>query len=378
MGSTSRHGQAVINPAAPEALGICDRCGKLYNLRALFWQMGWRGTAVQNLHIRVCTTCNDIPNEQLRTLILPPDPPPVFDARTEPYEIDEKNFLTLAAIIGKPAMFIAHSEMLAQLDQARSIIAPFSDADAMTATLMLGVGLTASFSDACTMTADLDVASVPASRTVTDDFEFAASGTFTETGAAIGTAATDRLVVVAASAFNSTASDGFDSVTIGGVAATLAVEVIRANSGGFSFCSIYWRNVPTGTTANIAFVFTGDTVAAEIEVYRVVGADTVTPVTDTGTGSVASGNVSDSVTIGNNSVTISATQDGINAGAPGTTIWTNNTEDRDGGVDIGGAFVTASFASRADTTGPGATTITAAVTGESLDTNKTLAIAVLA
>lgn len=373
---------------------------------------------MQNLHLRVCDKCWDIPSEQLRTLILPPDPTPVTDPRTEPYTIDEINHLTLSAIIGKPAMLIAESDMGADLERILGIVtpfsdtggvtaalqlgagltapfsdadamtvslllgigltAPFSDADAVTASLLLGRGLTAPFSDASAMTADVDVQTAAATRTVTDDFEVLASGSHSEAGVAIGTATADRLVVLAISALNTTSSDGFDSVTIGGVSATLAVEVIRTTGVGFSFCSIYWANVTSGTTATIDLTFTGDDIACEVEVYRVVGADTVTPVTDTGTGSVASGNVSDSVTIGNGSVTIAAVQDGVNTGAAGTTAWTNATEDRDGGVDVGGAFVTTSFASRQDATGPGATTITAAVTGEDLDTNKTLAIAVIA
>ena len=34
----------------------------------------------------------DIPNEQFRTLIIPPDPDPLFNARPEPYTIDETDW----------------------------------------------------------------------------------------------------------------------------------------------------------------------------------------------------------------------------------------------------------------------------------------------
>jgi hypothetical protein len=124
-------------------------------------------------------------------------------------------------------------------------------------------------------------------------------------------------------------------------------------------------------------VFTDDTVFADVEVYRVIGADTSTPVVDTGSASVTSGNISDSVTIGNGSVTFAVALMGINTGVAGTTVWTNITEDRDGGIDVIGTFLTTSFASRQDASGPGATTITAAVTGEDVVTDKTLAIAVM-
>lgn len=101
MGSTSRTGRAVINPTAPSALGICDRCGFQYNLRDLRHQYDWCGTRMQNLQIKVCATCYDRPQEQKRTIILPPDPLPVSGPRTEPFFLDEINHLTLRAPIGK-------------------------------------------------------------------------------------------------------------------------------------------------------------------------------------------------------------------------------------------------------------------------------------
>lgn len=418
MGSTSKYGRATINPTAPSAVGTCDRCGFLYNLHVLRWQFQWAGTGMINKQLRVCPTCYDKPSEFLRTIILPADPPPVNQPRPEPYLVDEVNEYWLrAAGLGVP-MFgaagdiqgaLSHvlgfvlaldgvSDVAASMQLGVGLTGALSDTSDVAASMLLGIGLTGALSDTSTvaastllgigltgaldgvsdLTAELTQATAAATRTVTDNFEIFASGSHSEVGVAIGTAAADRLVIVCASSLNTITSDGFDSVTIGGVAATLADEVIRTTGLGFSFCSIYWANVPTGTTATIDFVFTGDDIAADIEVYRVIGADTSTPITDTGTGSVASGNVSDSVTIGNGSVTISVAQCGVNTGAPGATAWTNNTEDRDGGVDVGGAFVTSSFASREDASGPGATTITAAVTGEDLDTNKTLAIAVIA
>jgi hypothetical protein len=49
---------------------------------------------MQNLRILVCRDtgggCLDVPSEAaLRTIVLPPDPPPVFNARPEAYPIDE-------------------------------------------------------------------------------------------------------------------------------------------------------------------------------------------------------------------------------------------------------------------------------------------------
>jgi len=52
--------------------------------------MDWRGTSLMNLRILVCTrTCNDKPQAQLRAIILPADPVPVRNPRTEPFTEDE-------------------------------------------------------------------------------------------------------------------------------------------------------------------------------------------------------------------------------------------------------------------------------------------------
>lgn len=79
------HGSARIDPRNPSALGICDRCSFLYNLRDLSYQFAWAGTKLINTRLRVCKKCLDRPNEQLRARILPPDPVPVADPRPENY-----------------------------------------------------------------------------------------------------------------------------------------------------------------------------------------------------------------------------------------------------------------------------------------------------
>lgn len=98
-------GRAEIDPFAPQALGICDRCGLQYNLRALRWQFAWAGRELINKRIRVCDTCWDIPNEQLRSIRLPPDPDPVFDARPENFAVDEKNFITIVPPVARQTIF---------------------------------------------------------------------------------------------------------------------------------------------------------------------------------------------------------------------------------------------------------------------------------
>ena len=88
------HGKARVDATWPEAFGTCDRCGDLRNLVDLKWQWQWAGPQMINTRLLVCCKCLDEPTEQLRTIILPPDPPPVYNARPEAYSLDETDFRT--------------------------------------------------------------------------------------------------------------------------------------------------------------------------------------------------------------------------------------------------------------------------------------------
>lgn len=75
---------APVNIRSPEPAGICQRCGFLYHLSDLSWQYQWAGPSLVNFRLLVCyRTCLDVPNEQLRTIIIGPDPvPPKFPSPT--------------------------------------------------------------------------------------------------------------------------------------------------------------------------------------------------------------------------------------------------------------------------------------------------------
>lgn len=97
------HGKyAVVNPNNPEAFAQCDRCGFWYNRSALVWQTQWAGQHIYSTGALVCEDrCFDTPNEQLRTIILPPDPPPIINARPPNlvYEEDGPTQTTLSASV---------------------------------------------------------------------------------------------------------------------------------------------------------------------------------------------------------------------------------------------------------------------------------------
>lgn len=81
------HSRAKVNPRNPKSWGRCDRDGLIYNLRDLVWDYQWEGNRLVNLRFLVCRRCRDIPNQQLRSRILPADPVPVLNARPENYAL---------------------------------------------------------------------------------------------------------------------------------------------------------------------------------------------------------------------------------------------------------------------------------------------------
>lgn len=84
------HGRASVDVPPRSAWAVCDRCGMLRDQSDLAFQFDWRGSRLMNLRILVCKdTCLDVPQQQLRPIILPPDPPPVMNSRPENYASED-------------------------------------------------------------------------------------------------------------------------------------------------------------------------------------------------------------------------------------------------------------------------------------------------
>lgn len=73
-------GRARISVRHPVAMGECDRCSQWWSLSALSKQQQWAGNSLIDVGLLVCRECLDIPQDQLRSPILPADPFP----RTNP------------------------------------------------------------------------------------------------------------------------------------------------------------------------------------------------------------------------------------------------------------------------------------------------------
>jgi hypothetical protein len=85
MGYASKAGRARTNPSSPAAHAICDRCGGRFNHVDLSFQYDWAGAAMIKKSILVCRTCMDRAQPQLRSIVLPADPPPIMNPRPENY-----------------------------------------------------------------------------------------------------------------------------------------------------------------------------------------------------------------------------------------------------------------------------------------------------
>jgi hypothetical protein len=84
--------RARTDPTRPEAWATDDRTGFVGQQKNLRWQYEWNGTQLINKRVLVFSDAYDTPNRQLGTIILPPDPVPIVNARPEQYAIDEQTF----------------------------------------------------------------------------------------------------------------------------------------------------------------------------------------------------------------------------------------------------------------------------------------------
>lgn len=85
--------RARTDPTHPSAWGTCDRSGFVGNQKNLQWQYEWEGTQLINKRILCVPDMYDKPQRQLGTIILPPDPVSILNARIEPYAVEEQTYL---------------------------------------------------------------------------------------------------------------------------------------------------------------------------------------------------------------------------------------------------------------------------------------------
>lgn len=91
MGYASKAGRARTSASNPQAHAICDRCGIRYNHVDLSFQFDWAGAAMMKKNILVCRRCMDKAQPQLRSVVLPGDPPPILNPRLDIYSVMAQN-----------------------------------------------------------------------------------------------------------------------------------------------------------------------------------------------------------------------------------------------------------------------------------------------
>jgi len=150
----------------------------------------------------------------------------------------------------------------------------------------------------------------------------------------LGTAASDRYIIVVAVARKAGASTTLSSISVGGVSATIVKQATN-NVSNTDVAGVAIAAVPTGTTGDIVVTWGATMVRCAIMAYRATGIDATAYDSD----SSLSGNPSVSLDIPANGFAIGG---GLTA-ASTTTSWTGLTEDADGTLE---SFVTYSSASQ--------------------------------
>jgi hypothetical protein len=176
------------------------------------------------------------------------------------------------------------------------------------------------------------------------------AASYTFTAVSIGTAATNRRVIIvlntAASALRS-----ISSATIGGISATIYDASLFANS-----IKIIYATVPTGTTADVVVNFSGTLLRIALGSYSVYNLKSITPIAVAQSNSWSSGAISATVSAPADSILLAGVYTSTTANS---FTWTNATLNYTTSVETG---TNQSGASVQTTTG-GNTTITATATG---------------
>lgn len=167
-----------------------------------------------------------------------------------------------------------------------------------------------------------------------------ATGANTFSAVSLGAASSDRYVVVVVQWRHQTAGVDISGVTIGGQAATQAVEAVSTDSTHMFHTEIWYALVTSGTTGDIVVTVTGSpsgTRSLAVDTYSMTGASSIA-VTDTATGN-NSASYSETLTCSEGGAVLGSVISNPTAGTVVT--WTGDvTEDYEedpGATDVGSA-----------------------------------------
>lgn len=173
----------------------------------------------------------------------------------------------------------------------------------------------------------------------TDDTANATTYTFSSQN--LGTAATDRNIIVAVGSKKAGSATTISSVTIGGVSATILKQDYNS-SNNTSITGVAMATVPTGTTGDIVVTFSDSMLRARIGVWSYNGSLTLL---DSGS-STATAPTYD-INVGKDGFVIATSASGTST----STTWTELTEKYDGVIESYATFSGASKEYTTDNTG---------------------------
>lgn len=117
MPQIAHSGRGRISMRRPQGLAECDRCSGWHNHADMIRQYQWAGNKLIDTGLLVGRDCLDRPQDQFRSLILPPDPYPLINPRPSPN-------ITGVPIIGQPLPTSPDNEGFTQFIVSGSL-APF-------------------------------------------------------------------------------------------------------------------------------------------------------------------------------------------------------------------------------------------------------------
>ena len=169
---------------------------------------------------------------------------------------------------------------------------------------------------------------VSLSQTAAGSDNTSSQTTKTLSSKSIGTAASDRLIFFGVTTDGLGTAVSVTSVTIGGISAASTGAAYNPTSLTAARMQFWWALVSSGTTASVVVNFSGlcdSTAEIDWALYRVVGADTASPLSGSPVTATGTSPINGSLTIPTNGCGIAAGKS--NSGSAFT--WTNLTEDTD-------------------------------------------------
>jgi len=211
---------------------------------------------------------------------------------------------------------------------------------------------------------------VPITFEYTANYSEAAQNTteVTDSGAALGTAAANRQILVAASSGRASGSGTslITGVTVAGVTATELAQTNRTGGNPYRACSaIYIATVPTGTTGDVVVTWSAGQYDIVIYTIAIYGAASTAFDTGTAQGQASGLVLSDTVNIPANGFAIAVV--GGSSGSLSNYTWVGLTEGSGTGAEVQAGSTRVGVAADTDMSAETGRTIQSTATGTQND-----------